>query len=140
MTWLAIAVLALVAWEWRKGRLRAPTRGEWLAILLGVTGAVLAAKGKPLFGLPLIAGAAVVLNRARRAAAPPAAPAMPVAEALSLLDLSADADADTIRAAHRRLIARVHPDAGGSDELARRVNRARDTLIAELNRKRPRAS
>jgi hypothetical protein len=34
----------------------------------------------------------------------------------------------------------VHPDAGGSAELANRVNVARDTLIAEMNRKTPRAS
>ena len=33
---------------------------------------------------------------------------------------------DDIRAAHRRLIARVHPDAGGSAGLATRVNAARD--------------
>ena len=46
-----------------------------------------------------------------------------------------------IRDAHRRLIARVHPDAGGSAELAHRVNAARDTLLAEtMNRKPPRAS
>ena len=38
------------------------------------------------------------------------------------------------------VIARVHPDAGGSAELARRVNLARDTLVAELNCRTPRAS
>lgn len=56
---------------------------------------------------------------------------MPAAEARRLLELPDGADADAIRAAHRRLIARVHPDAGGSAELARRVNAARDVLIAE---------
>ncbi|HEY0327355.1 MAG TPA: molecular chaperone DnaJ, partial [Allosphingosinicella sp.] len=35
---------------------------------------------------------------------------------------------------HRRLIARVHPDAGGSEELARRINAARDALIAAHRR------
>ncbi len=53
-------------------------------------------------------------------------------EARALLGISADASASEVREAHRRLIARVHPDAGGSDELALRVNQARDTLLAEL--------
>ena len=48
---------------------------------------------------------------------------------------------EEIRDAHRRLIAKVHPDAGGSAELAHRVNAARDALLAEtMNRKPPRAS
>jgi len=51
------------------------------------------------------------------------------AEALRLLDLKPDAGPDEIRAAHRRLIARVHPDAGGSAELAGKINAARDLLL-----------
>jgi curved DNA-binding protein CbpA len=47
---------------------------------------------------------------------------------------------EEIRTAHRRLIAKVHPDLGGSAELAERVNVARDTLITEMNRNTPRAS
>ncbi|HTU09468.1 MAG TPA: J domain-containing protein [Allosphingosinicella sp.] len=56
-------------------------------------------------------------------------------EARELLNLEVGATADDIRAAHRRMIARVHPDAGGSDGLATRVNAARDTLLAELKRR-----
>jgi hypothetical protein len=129
MSWLAVAVAALLLWGWQTGRLRRPTRAEIFAGLLGIAGAVIAAKGKPLFGLPLLAGAAMVLNRARRPVA--VSSSMPVDEALRLLDLDPGADAEAIRAAHRRLIARVHPDAGGSDELARRVNLARDTLLGD---------
>ena len=63
-------------------------------------------------------------------------PALPSArEARDLLGVSAQADEETIRAAHRRLIGRVHPDAGGSAALASKVNAARDVLVAELNRK-----
>lgn len=54
-------------------------------------------------------------------------------EARALLGVSEQDDAETIRAAHRRLIARVHPDAGGTPELARRTNMARDVLLAELS-------
>ncbi|MBA2918955.1 J domain-containing protein [Sphingomonas sp. MAH-20] len=59
---------------------------------------------------------------------------MPLAEARQLLGLGADADADQVRDAHRRIIARVHPDAGGTIELARRTNLARDVLLKELAR------
>ena len=65
---------------------------------------------------------------------------MPVAEARALLGVSESASLGDIREAHRRLIARVHPDTGGSAELATRVNAARDALLSDLNRKPPRAS
>jgi DnaJ-class molecular chaperone len=61
-------------------------------------------------------------------------------DARKLLGLPEDASLVDIRDAHRRLITRVHPDAGGSAELANRVNVARDTLVAEMNRRTPRAS
>jgi hypothetical protein len=67
-------------------------------------------------------------------------PQLTLAEARELLGLRAGASADDIRAAHRRLIARVHPDAGGSVALASRVNAARDLLVTELNRTGGRAS
>jgi len=61
--------------------------------------------------------------------------AMRPSEARALLGVGEDASAEDIRAAHRRLIAKVHPDAGGSSGLAIRVNAARDALIAELSRR-----
>ena len=64
-----------------------------------------------------------------------AASAMRPSEARTLLGLGEDASAEDIRAAHRRLIVKVHPDAGGSAGLATRVNAARDALIAELKRR-----
>lgn len=75
-------------------------------------------------------------SRAVRAARRP----MPVSEARRLLGVGEGASLADIRAAHRRLIAKVHPDTGGSPELANQVNAARDTLVAEMNRKTPRAS
>lgn len=56
-------------------------------------------------------------------------------EAARLLGVSVDADRETILAAHRRLIERVHPDSGGSQPLAANVNRARDMLLAALEKK-----
>ena len=54
------------------------------------------------------------------------------AQARAVLGVGPDADADAIRAAHRRLVANVHPDRGGSAELARRVNAARDLLLGRM--------
>ena len=56
-------------------------------------------------------------------------PGMPRDDAARLLGVAPDADAATVNAAHRRLIARVHPDAGGNAELAAQINRARDALL-----------
>jgi len=56
-------------------------------------------------------------------------PRLDQTEARAILGVGPDADAETIRAAHRRLIAGVHPDRGGSADLTRRVNLARDTLL-----------
>jgi hypothetical protein len=50
-------------------------------------------------------------------------------EALAVLGLSDGATAEQIRSAHRRLIQRVHPDVGGSADLAARINRAKDVLL-----------
>jgi curved DNA-binding protein CbpA len=65
---------------------------------------------------------------------------MATREALALLELTPADGPEAIRAAHRRLIARVHPDAGGTRELASQVNNARDILIADWNRRASRAS
>jgi DnaJ homolog subfamily C member 19 len=78
----------------------------------------------------VLAGLVYMWWRRRSAAA-----AMRPADARKLLGVGEGASADDIRAAHRQLIARVHPDAGGSAGLATQVNAARDALIAELKRK-----
>lgn len=47
-----------------------------------------------------------------------------------ILGLSGSAKPSDIEAAHRRLIVKAHPDNGGSDAQAARINRARDEGLA----------
>ncbi len=66
--------------------------------------------------------------------APPASPArggMTRSEAARLLGVAEDADPATIKAAHRRLMMKVHPDHGGTDELAARLNDAKRVLLGD---------
>ena len=59
--------------------------------------------------------------------------AMSVAQAREILGVGPDADEDTIRQAHRRLMKKIHPDTGeGSAALARQVQAARDRLLEDL--------
>jgi hypothetical protein len=50
-------------------------------------------------------------------------------EAWQVLGLRPGASVADIRAAHRRLMRAAHPDQGGSDWLAARINQARDILL-----------
>ena len=120
--------------------------GVWVIALGGLTLAVLlvlagrgmtALSGLMLFG-PL-------LWQRWRAAHPPAAGPPPgdrsqfmgrragwmsPEEALQVLGLRAGAGEAEIREAHKRLMRAAHPDSGGSDWLASRINQARDVLLA----------
>lgn len=51
-------------------------------------------------------------------------------EARAVLGLGVSASDTEIKAAHRRLIGQLHPDSGGSDYLAAKINAARDVLLA----------
>ena len=56
-------------------------------------------------------------------------PPRPSLQAYEVLGLRPGATEADIRAAHHRLMRTAHPDSGGSDWLATRVNQARDVLL-----------
>lgn len=134
----AIAVWALV----RLGRQsEGPRRGHWriAATILGavlLAGAVLAGSHGAWFAAAGMVGAGfylIVTSRVRpvgRVASLPTAPGvLSEAEARSILGVGPTASAQEVNAAWRRLMGRAHPDQGGTEGLASRVNAARDRLL-----------
>lgn len=130
---LALLLAGLAVWLIWTGRLQRMTAKDGMALGAALVGAVLAAKGKPVIGVPLLIGAALFFAKQGNARAklrrqPPTPDDL--AQARALLGVAPDADPATIRAAHRRLIASVHPDKGGTEALAAQINAARDLLLA----------
>ncbi|HYC68653.1 molecular chaperone DnaJ [Brevundimonas sp.] len=135
LVWLALAAIAV----WALVRLGRQTerrgQGHWRvtatlfsAVLIG--GAVLLAARGSWLPAAALAAAGLWLTLASRQRAPgPRTEAMTEAEARSLLGVSADATPQQINAAWKRLMARAHPDQGGTEGLASRLNAARDRLL-----------
>ncbi len=109
--------------------------------LLLLRGDINAAMGLGVFGMGLYGKSAFFPNGFNPTANSGAGPqsgtqspqrsnsAMSQNEALQVLGLKLGASADEIRNAHKRLIKDFHPDKGGSDYLAAKINEAKDILL-----------
>jgi hypothetical protein len=109
-------------------------------VFLGLAAVLFAARLWPLAFMTLIAAGAITaieIWRGRAIKADDAAgrtlaagnPAMRREEAASILGVAVDASPEEVRAAHKKLIGQLHPDKGGTDYLAAKINDARDFLI-----------
>ncbi|WP_426028610.1 J domain-containing protein [Brevundimonas sp. TWP2-3-4b2] len=136
LIWLvlaAIAVWALIRLG-RQGEGRG--RGQWrvaatlFSAVMLAGGALLAFKGAWLPAIGLI-GAGLWLTVASRQRSVPSRQTDTVSdsEARSILGVPFDATPEAINAAWRRLMGRAHPDQGGTEGLAARLNAARDQLL-----------
>lgn len=113
-------------------------------VWLGLSAVLFAAKLWPLAFMVLIAAGGVMAiemwrsnairgDEAGSAATPPAtAQKMTMAEAAAVLGVTTDASADEITAAYRKLISQIHPDRGGTDYLAAKINEARELMMSQL--------
>ena len=66
-------------------------------------------------------------------------PLSTIEEALEVLGLKGnikqgDITEDMVNDAHRRLIQKLHPDRGGNDYLAAKINQAKDLILAEIKK------
>ncbi len=114
-------------WAWKTRDSQAMRVGDVAAVVAALIALRFLSRGAEFQGLLGLAGAGWWLWFRRKGDGVDRA--MTRDEARRLLNVPADATADEIRSAHRRLIARVHPDVGGSADLTRQVNDARDMLL-----------
>ena len=123
---LALAAI-FIGWALYTGRLQ---RLYLPPLLFALGAAFIAIRGHPIIGLSGIALAAAWFQGMRmRLASNARKSEITVERACMLLGVSARDNADTIRAAHRALIAQNHPDKGGKNASAAELNRARDLLL-----------
>lgn len=117
---IGLGLLALVVLASRLG---------WAVPTLLGTVALAAIRLAPLLA-PLLRRASAAPESGEAPRPPPGGKGMSKQEAYEILGLSPGASREEIIAAHRRLMQKMHPDRGGSDYLAGKINQARKRLLA----------
>ena len=116
--------------------LAATGRLNWIFAAIGAALPVVWRLASLLRFLPWVSrllgmGSAKADNRSGQSKPPPAAGEMTREEAAEILGVAPEADREDVLTAHRRLMQKLHPDRGGTDYLAARLNEARDRLLEE---------
>lgn len=136
LIWLALAAIAVWALVRLGRQSEGRGRGHWrvtatlFSAVLMAGAALLAFRGSWL-AASACAGAGLWLTVAsrQRIVLPGRRDVLSEAEARSILGVSPDATPEAVNAAWRRLMGRAHPDQGGTEGLAARLNAARDRLL-----------
>jgi hypothetical protein len=135
MALLIALIVAALGWAVWKGKL---SRQQLPPILLGLAGAFLAARGNLIIGVAAI-GVAVTWYRGLTwrlfGTRAKQSDQYGIDKARFMLGVSRFDNAERIRERHRTLIAKNHPDTGGSEDRARELNEARDLLLRDLQDK-----
>ena len=139
LIWLALAAIAV----WALVRLGRQTerrgRAHWrvTATLLGavmLAGGTLAAFRGSWLTAAVLAGAGLYLAWSSRIRPVIRSEPISEADARAVLGVGPGASEAEVRAAWKRAMARAHPDQGGTEGLAIRVNAARDRLLRKTGR------
>ena len=157
---IAAIVLALYLWRWLAAQYQQKGRSFAVKATLIITAAlmlVLAAAGRVhwigallasglaglRFALPLVLRSLPFLQQFQKARANSqqgqahqsraTAGVLSESEARKVLGVNANASREEIIEAHRKLIQKMHPDRGGSDYLAAKINQAKDLLLKKFS-------
>jgi hypothetical protein len=132
---IVILVIAALGWAVWKGKLRAQ---QLPPILVGIAGAFIAARGNLLLGVAAI-GIAITRYRGLTwrlfGTQAKQSDQYGIDKARFMLGVSRFDNEQSIRERHAALIAKNHPDTGGSNERAKELNAARDLLLRDLRDK-----
>ena len=150
ISFIAIVLLILLIVGWVRSKPKALRRRAWLQaglISLALVMLFLAITGRMHWLGALIAGLLPFVKSAfpwllrllpflkarRRQQQSPPKPSgnLTKQEAYEILGLKEGASKQDILAAHKRLMQKAHPDRGGSDWLASRINSAKETLLKD---------
>lgn len=153
MYWLVLAAIALGAVVYFGGAFKSGLKQRWrdtlrglvaggfgaLAVLFALSGrigpSILAASLVFLLARPMIQTLLARYrqngSQARAGAARHKFESMSREEALAVLGLGPGASREDVKQAYHRLMLKLHPDQGGTDYLAAKINRAKEILLGD---------